>query len=78
MACGTGVVASDQVGAAHDLVDDTTGARLPVGDVARLARALPDLLQRSESLGRAARARIAGWDFAADITGLKAALDATL
>ena len=78
MACGTGVVASDQVGAAHDLVDDTTGARLPVGDVARLAHALPDLLQRSESLGRAARARIAGWDFAADIIGLKAALEATL
>jgi glycosyltransferase involved in cell wall biosynthesis len=76
MACGTAVVASDEVGAAHDLVDETTGLRLPAHDIAGLARALPDLLERSEVLGRAARARIASWDFAADIVGLKAALAA--
>ena len=78
MACGTGVVASDQVGAAHDLVDDATGLRLPAGDVAGLAGALPDLLARSGALGNSARARIAKWDFNADIAGLKAALTAVL
>ena len=76
MACGTGVVASDQVGAAYDLVDDETGLRLPVGDVPGLAREFPALMARADSLGRAARARVAGWDFAADVAGLKSAVAA--
>ncbi len=78
MACGTGVIASDQVGAAYDLVDAETGFRCATSDIAGLARALPGLIDRSEELGRAARARIASWDFRADIAGLKTALDAIL
>lgn len=74
MACGTGVVASDQVGAAYDLVDGETGLRLPVGDVGGLAREFPGLIDRAASLGRAARARVARWDFGADVAGLKSAL----
>jgi glycosyltransferase involved in cell wall biosynthesis len=76
MACGTGVVASDEVGAAYDLVDEGTGLRLPAGDVAGLSRAFPGLMGRADALGRAARARIARWDFAADIAGLKSAIAA--
>lgn len=78
MACGTGVIASDQVGAAYDLVDSETGFRSVAGDIAGLARALPELIGRSEELGRAAHARVARWDFRADIDGLKTALDAVL
>jgi glycosyltransferase involved in cell wall biosynthesis len=75
MACGTGVVVTDQVGAAYDLVGPETGLCLPAGDVAGLARALPGLMARSAEMGRAAKARIASWDFRADIAGLRAALD---
>jgi glycosyltransferase involved in cell wall biosynthesis len=75
MACGTGVIASDQVGAAYDLIDVETGLRLGVRDVAGLARVLPDLMARSDALGRGARTRIASWDFGADIAGLKVALE---
>lgn len=78
MACGTGVVASDQVGAAYDLIDSETGLRLPAGDIVGLARALPGLMARSDALGRAAKARIARWDFHADIVGLRAALESVL
>jgi glycosyltransferase involved in cell wall biosynthesis len=78
MACGTGVIATDQVGAAYDLIGPDTGLCLPAGDAAGLARALPGLMARSSDLGRAAKARIASWDFQADIAGLKAALDAVV
>ena len=74
MACGTAVVVSDEVGAGFDLVDQTTGHTIQVGDIATLARVLPALVARSDALGAAARARIADWDFAADINGLKRAL----
>jgi glycosyltransferase involved in cell wall biosynthesis len=76
MACGTGVVVSDQVGAGYDLVGPDVGLSLPVGDVGALARALPGLMARSDLLGRAASARIASWDFRADIAGLRTALEA--
>ncbi len=78
MACGTGVIATDQVGAAYDLVGPDTGMCLPTGDVAGLARALPGLMARSADLGRGAKARIASWDFRADIAGLRAAVDAVV
>jgi glycosyltransferase involved in cell wall biosynthesis len=78
MACGTGVVASDQVGAAYDLIGPDTGFCLPSGDVAGLARALPGLMARSGELGHAAKARIASWDFGADIAGLRTALGAVV
>lgn len=76
MACGTAVVASDEVGAAHDLIGPDTGGAFRAGDVDGLAVALRDCLPKAESLGQAARQRIASWDFDADIRGLKGALAA--
>jgi len=74
MACGTAVVVSDQVGAAPDLVDEGVGAVFAAGDEAGLAAALERVLDRSDALGAAARARIAIWDFEVDVAGLKEAL----
>lgn len=76
MACGTAVIASDQVGAAHDLISPETGAMFPAGDATALAAVLADCLPRAAALGDAASRRIASWDFEADISGLKAALQA--
>ena len=74
MACGTAVVVSDQVGAAFDLVDPASGRVFATGDPAGLARALAEVLARSEAMGVAAARRIAPWDFNADLTGLKQAV----
>jgi glycosyltransferase involved in cell wall biosynthesis len=78
MAAGTAVVATEEVGAAHDLVrDGQTGFVVPVGDTGALAAALSDALsdpERAAELGRAAAARVADWDFEADVRGLRAAL----
>lgn len=78
MACGTAVVASNEVGAAYDLVGPETGGVFRSGDVEALAATLSSCLTRSGALGRAARQRIAGWDFEAGVRGLKAALDAVV
>lgn len=75
MACGTAVVVGEAVGCAADLVDDGCGRTVPAGDAAALSRALAELVTQSEAAGKAAAARIAGWDFEADVAGLKAALD---
>jgi len=74
MACGTAVIVSDQVGAAPDLVDDTCGAIFDSGNVAALAKALRTCLPTSGEMGARARRKIAGWNFAADVEGLKRAL----
>lgn len=76
MACGTGVIASTECGAAADLVTPDSGILVPPGDTAALARALPDAIDNAAELGAGARRRIAGWDFNADIAGLKQALEA--
>lgn len=76
MACGTGVIASDEVGAAHDLVSAATGAVFRLGDADALAATLADCLPRSRALGEGASRVIASWDFEADLRGLKAALEA--
>ncbi len=78
MACGTAVIASDEVGAAYDLIGPETGAVFRAGDVEGLAAMLADCLARAEILGLAARERIAGWDFNAGVRGLKAALHAVV
>lgn len=75
MACGTAVVVSDQVGCARDLVDAGCGAVFPAGDEAALAEALAEVAARADAAGQAARRRVAGWDFAADIAGLRQALE---
>jgi glycosyltransferase involved in cell wall biosynthesis len=74
MACGTAVVVSDQCGCAADLVDPACGAVVPCNRADALAAALVEVVARAEPAGRAAAARIAGWDFAADLAGLEAAL----
>lgn len=76
MACGTAAVASDQVGAAYDLVGADCGAMFRAGNVADLAEKLAATLPRATEFGAAARRRLAAWDFEADVRGLRAALAA--
>lgn len=76
MASGTAVVASDQVGAAHDLISPETGAVFRAGDADALAAALVACLPRARALGAAAARAVAAWDFEADLRGLSAALKA--
>lgn len=78
MACGTAVVASDEVGAAHDLILPDCGAMFRSGDRGDLAAKLRAALPVAAELGRAAQRRIAGWDFEADMCGLRQALAAVL
>jgi glycosyltransferase involved in cell wall biosynthesis len=79
MNAGRGVIITDQVGCAPDLVrDGENGHVYPVGDIDALARALGDVLQSPEkiaSMGRASAEIIAKWSFQGDIDGLKAALN---
>ena len=74
MACGTAVVVSDQVGAAPDLVDESCGAVFESGNVNALVSALRRCLATSDEMGAKARQKISGWDFSADVDGLKQAL----
>jgi glycosyltransferase involved in cell wall biosynthesis len=74
MACGTAVIVGDEVGCANDLVDPSCGTIVPAGDVAALAAALPSMLARSAEAGAAAARKVSGWDFAADLAGLRTAL----
>lgn len=76
MACGTAVIASDQVGAAQDLLGPECGAVFRAGDRDDLAGKLVACLPHAGMLGEAARRRIAGWDFEADVKGLREALAA--
>jgi len=73
------VIASDQVGAARDLVrDGENGLLFPAGDVGALADRLARLLSdpgRCRAMGERSGAIIARWGFAEDIAGLRAALD---
>ncbi|MCW3065958.1 MAG: glycosyltransferase family 4 protein, partial [Solirubrobacterales bacterium] len=55
MAIGTPVVATRVDGLPEVVEDGVTGALVDPGDVAGLARAVLDVLARSEELGRAAR-----------------------
>ena len=75
MACGTAVIASDQVGSAVDLISDSCGRIFPNGDVAALAEALVDCLGNSEMMGMAAKTTIGQWGFAQDVDGLMQAIE---
>jgi len=73
------VIASDQVGAARDLVrDGENGLLFPAGDVDALADRLAQMLAdpgRCRAMGERSGAIVARWGFAEDIAGLRAALE---
>lgn len=78
MAAGRAVIASSDVGAHLDLITNgIEGFVYPVGDVDALANCLAAVLRSPEiacQMGDAAKRRIAGWDFEADVAGLRQAL----
>lgn len=77
MNAATAVIASDQCGAAADLIDETRGAVVAPGDGQALTEALTGVLSdpdRCRAMGIAAAARVAEWNFDADLAGLRAAL----
>ncbi len=77
MVSGTAIIASDQCGAAADLIDDATGALVPPGDASILTETLWQLLEDRQALSTmktAATKKIAAWNFNEDLKGLKAAL----
>ena len=76
MACGTAVIASSACGATDDLVDASVGAVVRPADVEDLAAALRRVLPEASALGAAAQWRVAAWDFAADLRGLRQAVAA--
>jgi len=78
MASGTAVVATDQCGASYDLINSETGRMVPAGNVSALASAIADVLANSVEMGEAARARVASWDYEADIRGLTSAIKGIL
>jgi glycosyltransferase involved in cell wall biosynthesis len=72
------VIASDQVGAAPDLIrQGINGYIFPAGDVAalrtRVANVLADPAQ-AQRMGQASRKIISGWNFEAGRAGLLSAL----
>ncbi len=78
MACGTAVIASSDCGAAFDLVDPACGQVVRPGEVGELAAALSEVLPKAGDMGAAARNKVENWNFAADLQGLRAALDYVL
>lgn len=74
MCCGAAIVASDEVGAAFDLVkDNQNGYIFKTGDVNDLAEKLETSLVNSEQFGQKSREIIANWGFSQIIEGLKLA-----
>jgi len=80
MCAGKAVVVSDRVGSGPDLVHPgDNGAVFRMGEVDDLARALKDVLaspRHLAALGARSLEIIEGWDFEADIRGLRQALAA--
>ena len=78
MNAGCAVIVSDDVGCQPDLVTDgVEGCVFPVGDVDALTGALRRVLGSPEvarEMGERAQRRIAGWDFEADVRGLRSAI----
>lgn len=79
MACGLPVIASDGVGARHDLIEvGVTGDVYPVGDVQGLAERLAawaSAPERRAAMGRAARAKVADWGYAGTREAMLDAID---
>lgn len=74
---GCAVIVSDACGCARDLVAPDCGRVVRAGDARALAAALTDTLADADAcaaMGRAARERVGGWDFARDVDGLRRAI----
>lgn len=78
MAAGCAVIVSNEVGSHADLVTDgVEGFVFPVGDIEALTAALAQVVsspEQTQRMRQAAKARIASWDFEADVRGLRQAL----
>lgn len=74
LACGSPVIASDAVGAAHDLIQEGEGVVVPAGDVGALTAAL---LAPMESLEPPARS-VAHWDYAFGVSQFHEAIEIAL
>ncbi|WP_431860969.1 glycosyltransferase family 4 protein [Azospirillum sp.] len=78
MNLGKAVIVSDQVGSGADLVHDgDNGFIYPAGDIDALARTLHETLadpERAPRMGRRSLEIVGGWDFEADVRGLRRAL----
>jgi glycosyltransferase involved in cell wall biosynthesis len=82
MACGRPAVITDPVGCREDLVDDTTGGVVPLGDVPRLADALVTMAARlrkeRSTIQTAVQTRIAGFTCAQATQGTLEAIEFVL
>lgn len=79
MNAGCAVVVSDDAGCQPDLITDgVEGCVFPVGDVDALTRALGRVLrspETSQAMGQRGAERIAGWNFEADVRGLRSGIE---
>jgi glycosyltransferase involved in cell wall biosynthesis len=77
MNAGRPIIVSDRVGAGPDLVRQSeNGWIFPAGDVRALANCIRDALTSADlkTMGLASKTIVQGWNFEADIAGLKNAL----
>ncbi len=77
MASGMPVIVTQSAGCTPDLVQNgVNGFAYPVGDIAALRSALETCLSpgRAQTMGEHSRDIIAGWSYAKDVAGLRAAL----
>lgn len=75
------IIATDEVGSANDLVDDSNGAVYPVGDINALRRALEHLTQDQNVCRQAqktSRERIKQWDISHTAEGVRQAAYAVI
>lgn len=75
LSVGTPTVASDEIGAAFDLIEDgVTGAVFPAGDIGALADAIERVLGTSNGLRDYAMERMDSWSYKQTIDGIRAAM----
>jgi glycosyltransferase involved in cell wall biosynthesis len=78
MSAGCAIIASSEVGASRDLIDNgKNGYTFAAGDVSSLRGVLEAMMrdpERTRLFGVASQHRIANWDLERDVAGLRAAL----
>jgi glycosyltransferase involved in cell wall biosynthesis len=79
MAAGLPIIASEEIGAVPDLVQDgLNGYAFPAGNVEALTRRLQGLVsnpQLRQEMGAKSREIISNWGFKQDVTGFRAVLE---